>query len=603
VVGACTSAVSDGDGRNDDSEAVNGESETDDGDSEAGDDDKKETFKEDLKSWMIAADAQGLPRKMQDDLLNILRARGLTELPKDSRTLTKRPKHVNVVNNFVYFGLAKTLQSINGLPDNDLLELQIGIDGIPVHKDGKKQQMWPILVSTIEITPMIVAIWYGDNKPPSVSQYMQEFMVELDTLIREGLVIHGKRYHVSLMCFICDAPARSFLKQIKAHNALESCERCNIKGKKVNKVTCYIGCGNERKRTDDGYKNSEYIPNHQCKNAPSPLLDYDVGLVSQFPLDYMHLVCLGVVRRFLNYLTTTNTEYRITVAKYNQMGDRLKSFAAYMPSEFSRRPRHLLYIDRFKATEFRQFLLYSGIAALRNIVETHVYRTFLCLTTAFIVLLNDDLRVRHRFLNYARESLYHFVRNSAKIFGNEFVTYNVHGLLHIADDCEEFHCNLNLISAFQFESFLCRLKNRVKSCKNALVQVSKSILMERDHKQNKNTNCEHQLVSRISAHRLVLSSKTRDRYLFDTSQRLCVIKEVYDKGNAFLCDIVDRQCLSNLFDVPRPSSDFMIYRISKFTSHHNRMLTVKDVWRKAIILPLEKGDFVAMPLLHSVGCQ
>jgi hypothetical protein len=67
VVGAHTSAISDGDGRNDGSEAVNGESETDDGDSETGDDDKKETFKEDLKSWIIAADAQGLSRSCNSE--------------------------------------------------------------------------------------------------------------------------------------------------------------------------------------------------------------------------------------------------------------------------------------------------------------------------------------------------------------------------------------------------------------------------------------------------------------------------------------------------------------------------------------------------------
>ena len=29
----------------------------------------------------------------------------------------------------------------------------------------------------------------------------------------------------------------------------------------------------------------------------SPLVELSLGMVSQFPLDYMHLVCMGVIRR------------------------------------------------------------------------------------------------------------------------------------------------------------------------------------------------------------------------------------------------------------------------------------------------------------------
>lgn len=32
----------------------------------------------------------------------------------------------------------------------------------------------------------------------------------------------------------------------------------------------------------------------------SPLMDGDIGIVSCFPHDYMHLICLGVVRRLLD---------------------------------------------------------------------------------------------------------------------------------------------------------------------------------------------------------------------------------------------------------------------------------------------------------------
>jgi hypothetical protein len=49
----------------------------------------------------------------------------------------------------------------------------------------------------------------------------------------------------------------------------------------------------------------------------------------------MHLVCLGASAKLLKI-------------KY------------YIPREFSRLPRNLSDVDRFKATEFRQLLLYTG---------------------------------------------------------------------------------------------------------------------------------------------------------------------------------------------------------------------------------------------------
>lgn len=45
-------------------------------------------------------------------------------------------------------------------------------------------------------------------------------------------------------------------------------------------------------------------------HGPSPLSEIGVGLVSQFPLDYMHLLCLGVVRKFLlQWIGKTSTLY------------------------------------------------------------------------------------------------------------------------------------------------------------------------------------------------------------------------------------------------------------------------------------------------------
>ena len=48
-----------------------------------------------------------------------------------------------------------------------------------------------------------------------------------------------------------------------------------------------------------------------------------------------------------------------------------------MPSEFSRQPRWLDELDRWKATEYRQFLLYAGPLVLRDLLHKEVYQYFL----------------------------------------------------------------------------------------------------------------------------------------------------------------------------------------------------------------------------------
>lgn len=63
-----------------------------------------------------------------------------------------------------------------------------------------------------EISPMIISIWCGEKKPNDVNAYLKRFVDELNKLIRYGLSINGYDIKVLVRCFICDTPARCFLK-------------------------------------------------------------------------------------------------------------------------------------------------------------------------------------------------------------------------------------------------------------------------------------------------------------------------------------------------------------------------------------------------------
>ena len=65
-----------------------------------------------------------------------------------------------------------------------------------------------------------------------------------------------------------------------------------------------------------------------------------------------------------------------------------------MASEFARKPRGLDEVKMWKATEYRQFLLYTGYLVLEGVLGPESYSYFLCLSIAFRILLEDNRNIR-----------------------------------------------------------------------------------------------------------------------------------------------------------------------------------------------------------------
>ncbi|GBN28195.1 hypothetical protein AVEN_129296-1 [Araneus ventricosus] len=113
------------------------------------------------------------------------------------------------------------------------------------------------------------------------------------------------------------------------------------------------------KRKDEDFSNRINVdsPDEHIMN-PSPLLDINVGLVSMFPLDYMHLVCLGVVRNLILAWYKGSLRIRLSSLAKTNLNQSLVDCSKYSPKGFQRKPRSLIEVDRWKATEFRCFLLF-----------------------------------------------------------------------------------------------------------------------------------------------------------------------------------------------------------------------------------------------------
>lgn len=547
----------------------------------------------DLSKW---ATQSGCSRSSLNDLLTVLRKHGL-RVPRDSRTLLQTPRSVNTLQkcggDYLYLGIESGILKVvsthpEQFSDANEISLTFNVDGVPLFK-STNVQMWPILCSIKKFEPFVVALFCGNSKPSSVHDYLSDFLVELNNLVQNGISVGDDVLTVSVGSFICDAPARAFLKCTKGHNAYYACERCTIKGRWNGRVV--FSLNDERNtplRSEASFNNFEY-KDHQIDI--SPLINAGIGIscMKSFPLDYMHLVCLGVVKRMLSFLKSGPRQCRLSGQQLDILSGKLSALNGKMPREFARQPRSLYYLDRWKATELRQFLLYTGPLVLRSVVSNQVYNHFLTLRVAMSILLESDEDFRHDHISYARELLKYFVKTSEMVYGDTFVSYNIHSLIHIADDVEHYGVSLNELSAFQFENHLQKLKKSVRKAQNPIAQVTKRIV------EMEKMNCR-QLPKRIH---ISVSTQKKDSCFLLKSREIVFVKEKRD-DKKYVCDVLKRSNLESFYDSPCNSKLLNTVVVKKRNMHLKRkLLEHTDFEKKLICLPWDRG-YLLIPMLHGM---
>ena len=421
-------------------------------DASSSDDCSNESMSQQLAVWVHTFN---ISQAALGSLLQILRSNDI-DLPKDPRTVMHTPKAVKIANvaggSYYYFGVASSIQDRAGmwsatLCNNCELNLHINVDGLPLSRSSTVQ-LWPILGRIHEVPncePFVIAVYGGSEKPNSVHEFLQDFVAEITELQKNGISVNGKFYAVRLSAVICDAPARAFLKCIKGHCGYNGCERCIQEGDYVNNRMTFPEM-DAPARTDEQFALGSY-DDHQV--ALSPLVSLGVGCVTEVPLDYMHLICLGVMRRMIFLWLQGPLKHRLRSSVVNDISERMLLLRDSIPKEFARRPRSLLEIRHWKATEFRQFLLYTRPIVLQGKLPQHLYCCFMLLSVALNILLSD--RLCQSYCSYAKDLLSTCVNNLSNIYGSDILVYNVHSMLHLPEDARRYGA-LDNISCFHMKT-------------------------------------------------------------------------------------------------------------------------------------------------------
>nr|XP_047131573.1 uncharacterized protein LOC124810559 isoform X1 [Hydra vulgaris] len=566
-----------------------------------------------LANWALSFN---ITHAALNSLLPLLREYGLS-LPKDSRTLLHTPQNIDTKivagGEYYYFSMQYWLlimfknNSIES--NNNQLTIHINIDGIPIFTSSSTS-LWPILGTLIEAGAIVfpIAIYCGDKKPNSIHEYLEDFLVEIKALTENGFTHENVKYDVKLAAIICDAPARAFVKCIKGHNGYNCCERCVQKGEWCGKIILTHTSATLRTDSDFRYQNS--LEHHI---DVSPLIELGFDMVTKFPLDYMHLVCLGVVRRIINLCLNGPRSCKLSQNTVNILSDRFFQIRCYIPKEFSRKPRSLSDFRHWKATELRLFLIYTGPVVLKGLLEPKFYSNFLDLSVAIRILLCPILL--KNYIGLARQLLTYFVQSFGKLYGKDQLVYNVHSLIHLADDAVNFGV-LDKCSSFKYENYLGQLKKLVhrpqQPCSQIVRRIFEGCLKEdRHHIHQLKFSIQHVdgPITIALRHCLqfknyqgfkCLVSATDGNNCFEVAKKIGLVRNIIQIKTGESCDglvmFEEFAALESFFTDPLSSNNLSIFYASKMTGI-NKIYPLSDINIKYLQIPYKSG-FIVMRQLH-----
>ena len=304
----------------------------------------------------------------------------------------------------------------------------------------------------------------------------------------------------------------------------------------------------------------------------------------------MHLVCLGVMRRILHFLKNGPRQCKLSSGQFSRISENLLALRGKMPNEFVHQPRSMNELERWKATEFCQFLLYTGPIVLKGLVSNKLYWHFLALSIAVSIMLDGNADRRNSCLDYAQQLMRFFVKNCIAIYGETFAVYNVHALLHLHEDVRHFQCSLNELSCFKFENFLQKLKKLVRSRQNPIVQLAKRL------GELSSSNPKPVVKQSFT----VVSTKLKDSCFLLSGEKYTFVKEVRDDGR-FVCCVLPQPQTDNFYEIPVESKLFGISYLKDLTKATKRCLLEKDdLLSKVTCLPVDGGGYLLTPLRHEI---
>ena len=428
---------------------------------------------------------------LAQQLIDLFENHSISHLAKHSPT---EDNLCDITNGVKY---KKLLCSLPDSSANYNLTLTFNCDGVPVFKSSSFS-IWPILCAVNELPPnirgahiLLASLWFGAGKP-DMNVLLEPFIKDCTSLSGKGFSHLNAERSARIFCTatvavgVCDAVARPMMQNFKQYNGHYGCGMCLNPGEIVEKgngrTRVYLMKEDVMLRTIENtrvFVSEAMETENACMGVKGPSL---LSLLPHFDLicrmvpDYMHCICLGVVRQMANlWFDSKNHE------KPFYIGTHIPSIDAQLliikpPCSISRTPRSVSLTKFWKAHEWLAWLLYYSMPVLKNILPVAYYSHWSLVVACTAILLGNDISLAQ--LVYCERSFVQFVTEFDQLYGRQHMSYNVHQLLHITLSVRDWG-PLWAHSAFMFESFNAELLKTIKGTQGVPKQILSTFCLTR----------------------------------------------------------------------------------------------------------------------------
>lgn len=352
-------------------------------------------------------------------------------------------ENIGGINTGEYYKILKQ-QGIIG--ENDLT-LQFNTDGVKLFKSSPLS-LWPLIVNINELgykgrqkNEMLCGVWYDEDKP-KVETFLKFFVEELKNLHEEGVVRTVAQRSITIKVHTIASPldsiARALLQNIMQFNGAFGCAFCLHEGEVVTvgrghtRVYPRVAAENRTIQSHKAHVQEAENSGNPCKGVKGFSILMNVpcfSIVDSFTVDYMHAVLLGVVKTIVDswFQSCFHLEAWYIGDKIDDVDNVLTEIEP--PCEITRPPQSLSKRKQWKASEWKNFLLYYSLVCLKNILPNKFFKHWFLLVYSMRIFLKAE--ISHSEFDSATKALKEFVHSVENTYGKQFYKYNVHLLLHI----------------------------------------------------------------------------------------------------------------------------------------------------------------------------
>lgn len=300
-------------------------------------------------------------------------------------------------------------------------------------------------------------LWVGNCKP-KMQVFLDHFRQLTDTMNTTRLsvqTVDGLRKFIAKPLYgVFDMIAKAPVLNMHQFNGAYGCPSCEHPGVRIGRTQTYPPGTDYPSRTtetimkfaSEAEEKKEVVKGIKGISVLASLVDIACGA----PIDYMHCILEGVVKRLLEkWLSSTGQPYYINKSKLEQIDSSL--VAQTPPHDFARAPRSISKHRAFwKASEYRAWILFYSLPLIihhYSLPALYIHH-FALLVSAVHMLLQPKLT--DSTIEAADVMLRDFVSLVPELYDEKECTINCHLLVHVCDSVRKWG-PLWAFSAFPFE--------------------------------------------------------------------------------------------------------------------------------------------------------